>query len=392
MERLGASLGDEGDEREVSMKIGMYLRHFPADRQLMTGGTSKAVHGLASGLADHGASVTVLCEGEEAFAVRSDNGYIIHSFVRSGRSPFAVSHDLTENLLLGRSGFDVVVLNGIFSPYLSTLGALLRRANVPYVVAPHDPYHPNIFRKRFVVKRPYWYLYERRLLARARAIQVLDSRHGRYIESLGIHTPTFEVPNGFLDSDVPPETPQLTQRADGRVRALYLGRVDSYNKGLDLLLAAVQSLPEIWLTIQGPDWGDRGDLVRTSRKLGIGNRVAFALPDFDRTASSIIAEYEILCLPSRFEGFGLSALEAMLSSRVVLASDIAGVSGHVRSSGCGVCVSPETSSISAGLRTLLDRRESWPTMGSKGRRYAMHNLRWRDIAGRALRAYQSVLD
>ena len=40
--------------------------------------------------------------------------------------------------------------------------------------------------------------------------------------------------------------------------------------------------------------------------------------------------HDLFVLPSRFEGFGLSALEAMLAARPVLVSDVAGLAPHIR--------------------------------------------------------------
>ena len=91
----------------------------------------------------------------------------------------------------------------------------------------------------------------------------------------------------------------------------------------------------------------------------------------------------MFCLPSRFEGFGLAALEAMLAARVLLVSERAGIARHVAASGCGVAVAPTVEGVREGLDRLLRRREHWREMGLAGRRHALRHLRWLRLVGAA---------
>ncbi|MNC85551.1 D-inositol-3-phosphate glycosyltransferase [compost metagenome] len=122
----------------------------------------------------------------------------------------------------------------------------------------------------------------------------------------------------------------------------------------------------------------------------ISSKVAFRAPDYRRSSPRIIADHDVFCLPSRFEGFGLAALESMLAARVLLVSEIAGIARHVRASDCGVVVKPTTASVAEGLAALLQRRSEWREMGLRGRRYALANLQWKNIAASALRHYERL--
>jgi glycosyltransferase involved in cell wall biosynthesis len=99
----------------------------------------------------------------------------------------------------------------------------------------------------------------------------------------------------------------------------------------------------------------------------------------------------VFCLPSRFEGFGLSALEAMLAGRVLLVSERAGIARHIHASECGITVEPTVAGIGKGLESLLERRAEWREMGLAGRRYALANLQWRNIAAAALDQYHRLV-
>ena len=96
-------------------------------------------------------------------------------------------------------------------------------------------------------------------------------------------------------------------------------------------------------------------------------------------------------IPSRFEGFSLAAMEAMLAGRPIVISDIAGLAPHIRLSGGGVVVDSTVPSIRDGIRNLLNRQPDWPAIGSAGRAYALKHFRWTRIAAEALSHYRQLV-
>jgi glycosyltransferase involved in cell wall biosynthesis len=377
------------------MQICLYLKHFPSDgNNLQQGeGTRKAVHGLASGLAACGADVTVLCEGNQDSLVKSTEGYKIACFSNPNPEPcFTIAPTLKDYIRHQHDQSSLIILNGIFHRSVFAFSQFLKQHSIPYIAAPHDPYHPAIFQKNTHLKIPYWFLFEQRLLKSAKAIQVLDIRHQDWIRRLGVSTPVLEVPNGFSPQDVHPDS-TLTWRLDGTPKLLFLGRIDSHNKGLDILLnafAEIAKTSDAQLTIQGPDWGDRTALEKQAIQLGLSGRVEFLGPDYQLSPSALIANYDIFCISSRFEGFSLSALEAMLAGRVLLISEIAGIAPHVQASGCGLVVKAETRAIACGLQELFQYRPEWQAMGLKGRQHVLEKLNWCNIASHALGQYQNL--
>jgi glycosyltransferase involved in cell wall biosynthesis len=377
------------------MQVMLYLKHFPAAGAPLNEGTSIAVGGLASGLAENGARVAVLCEGPARSSIRTERGYAVECFAnRHPYRTFSLAPGLKRHIaeqLAPRRGLCLV--NGMFHPPVYAMGRWLRRLGVPYVVAPHDPYDSAVFSRNAHLKWPYWYLFERRLLRRASAVQVLDIKHAECLRGLGVGTRVIETLNGVAPGSAPPES-QLTWRAAAEpVSLVFLGRIDSWNKGLDILIDAFPhfaALTGARLTLQGPDWGDRARLEERAARRMISSKVAFHAPDYRRSSPWIIADHDVFCLPSRFEGFGLAALEAMLAARVLLVSEIAGIARHVRASDCGVIVKPTTAGVAEGLAALLQRRSEWREMGLRGRRYALANLQWKNIAASALQHYERL--
>jgi glycosyltransferase involved in cell wall biosynthesis len=226
-------------------------------------------------------------------------------------------------------------------------------------------------------------------------VQVLDKRHASFLRNLGVQTPVIEVVNGFAPGDVPDESALRFRDPSDQspISFLFLGRIDRINKGLDLLMRAFAQLKdavELRLTLQGPDRGDRPALEDQVRRLNLSDRVTILGPDYDARPSDLAARHDLFVLPSRFEGFGLSALEAMLAARPVLVTDIAGLAPHVRAADAGVVADASVDSIRDGLKTLLSRRAEWKEIGLRGRGYVLENLNWTHIAADALAAYQPL--
>lgn len=102
--------------------------------------------------------------------------------------------------------------------------------------------------------------------------------------------------------------------AAGQVRrVLAIGRLVP-QKGFDLLVAAMSGLPDLELSIVGAG----------PEALNLaGPRVELA--GFVADVPGRLARAELLVVPSRWEGFGLVAVEAMASGVPVIASDIPGL-------------------------------------------------------------------
>jgi glycosyltransferase involved in cell wall biosynthesis len=118
---------------------------------------------------------------------------------------------------------------------------------------------------------------------------------------------------------VQPITSQAAMWTDSRIKTLFIGRLDR-QKGVDVLLEAVRGLEsQISLRIVG-------ESVQSSAQ----KRCRFAHVEYlgwldAAAAASQINACDVVVVPSRWEGFGLVALEAMRSGKPVIASAVGGL-------------------------------------------------------------------
>ncbi|MDY0957163.1 glycosyltransferase [Sphingomonas sp. CFBP8993] len=199
---------------------------------------------------------------------------------------------------------------------------------------------------------------ERDLAPRADRIVLISEHEQREGLRIGIAAERMTlVLNGIADlhSDRP------ARWVDERVRVLFVGRLDT-QKGFDTLLDAVAPIQDrvtvrvIGKAVAGPASTPR---PHTPQIEYLGWR------SLSEVATEIAAA-DVVAIPSRWEGFGLVALEAMCGSRAVVASSVGGLREIIVDGVTGYLVPPDSPER---LMRALSRhdRATWQAMGRAGR-------------------------
>lgn len=119
-------------------------------------------------------------------------------------------------------------------------------------------------------------------------------------------------------------------------------------KGQDLALEALTrpGVEDLQLLVVGP--GDTTELKEQARRLGVADRVRFT--GVRRDVPAILAAVDMLLLPSRWEGMPYVILEAMASSRAVVATPVDGAKDLVVPGETGVIATEiSAAAIAEGL-------------------------------------------
>ena len=130
------------------------------------------------------------------------------------------------------------------------------------------------------------------------------------------------IPVDMVSAGVPPGLFQITRRPQNFL--LYFGRLDVFHKGIDTLLEAIAILakrrPGVELRIAGRGAADRISALVEKSQLGSNVRVLGAVSDAER--DELFSTAAIQIMPSRFEGFGLAAAEAMAAGVPLIATNV----------------------------------------------------------------------
>lgn len=154
---------------------------------------------------------------------------------------------------------------------------------------------------------------------------------------------------------------------DEDVLLLVLAQI-TRRKGIDVLLDAFAAVrapsprTHLWIAGDGPE---RAALAAQAASLGLGDAVTFLGPRADK--ADLLAAADVLVLPSRREGLGIAALEAMAAGRAVLASRVGGLAEAVVHEGTGLLVPPDdASALGDALRRLLTDAALRARLGAAG--------------------------
>jgi glycogen synthase len=181
----------------------------------------------------------------------------------------------------------------------------------------------------------------------------------------------------FNSVSLPTALPQPLPTAPPRL--VCAGRLH-FQKGFDLALTALAAIihrfPDIRLTVAG-DGPERLALERQANELnltGFVNFIGWVSPD---KVPELFDTATIILMPSRWEGFGLVALEAGLMARPVIATRVGGIPEVVAHKETGLLVESEKSeALANALVFLLTHPDQAAQMGSAGRRRAEKLFSW----------------
>jgi len=156
------------------------------------------------------------------------------------------------------------------------------------------------------------------------------------------------------------------------VKIGFVGRLVD-QKGCDVLITAYARLANAGLparlTIVG-DGPDRAKLERRVEDLGLSGSVDFL--GFRPDGAALMTEMDIVAVPSRFEPFGIVAVEAMAQGRPVVASAVGGLTETVADGSTGHLVpAGDPVRLADALGDLVRSSALREQMGAAGRERAM---------------------
>ncbi len=178
--------------------------------------------------------------------------------------------------------------------------------------------------------------------------------------------------------------------------ALLLGMVCRLveQKGIPYALEALRRLraqyPQAHLVIAG-DGEKAAELRRLASALGIADRVHWL--GWRSDAADLMAAFDVLLVPSLWEGFGLVLLEAMSRRVPVIASRVSAIPEVIVDGESGILIAPrDVDALTQAIARLLNDRALRKYMGLLGAaRLEEHFSVERMISG-TLAVYEQVLD
>ncbi|MGH8722065.1 MAG: glycosyltransferase, partial [Burkholderiales bacterium] len=218
---------------------------------------------------------------------------------------------------------DVVHFHSVHVALNVALAERLRDTGLPYCVTAHGALFPAALRRARMKKAAFRRLFERRFLREASFVHAVSPHEVGAIRGYGFDGPVVIAPNGVpAGAGVAPARPDALYAAHpslfDRNIFMFVGRLDPWQKGLDLLIEAFAraALHNAVLVLVGPDCrGSRRSLRMLADRLGILPRVLFTGAAFGEDRANLFAAADVFVHPSRWEGLSLSVLAAAAAGK-----------------------------------------------------------------------------
>jgi glycosyltransferase involved in cell wall biosynthesis len=337
--RAGTESPDDGRDPSVALHVGQLLQRIP-------GGIGRYTRALIDELPRAGVALSTFAAGDPSVALAESFPH----FVELGHPYAPVRYELWHRFRAPRIRIQADVVH---APSM----AIPPTGDRPLVVTVHDVAflrHPELFTKRGVS----FHTRGLELTRRDAAAIVTPSRftHDELVREGFPPDRIHVIPHGIAvgPAPVPAELERRLRWAGVETPfVLFVGTVEP-RKGLPILLRAMEAVrrehPDTTLVVVGrPGWGEVPDLDASFvRKLGATD---------DDVLDALYRTAAVVAVPSRYEGFGLPALEAMAHGAPVVASDATSLPEVVGDA--GILVEPEAVDAWAGAvnRVLGDDDE-----------------------------------
>ncbi|MCX6829226.1 MAG: glycosyltransferase [candidate division Zixibacteria bacterium] len=188
--------------------------------------------------------------------------------------------------------------------------------------------------------------------------------------------------------------PARSPRQSAEVRLIFM-KAHQRKYGPDILLKALHLLSDrgkhIVLTMAGT--GElTDDLKSMVHEFLLDDRVKFVGYIENDQVPSILAEHDIMVMPSLAESFGVAALEGAAVGLPVIASDVGGIPEVVEDGETGILVRPgDPESLAEAIMKLASDVELRKRMGKAGKEMVGRKYRWQASIDQMVQLYERLM-
>jgi glycosyltransferase involved in cell wall biosynthesis len=302
--------------------------------------------------------------------------------------PLWLRYSPTLAAVVSTSGASILHAHGLWSLFSLSVLRAASRGGIPCVLSAHGMLDPGSLRHKAWKKRIAWLLWERRLARAAAVLHATSDAEAKSLRAQGLTQPVAVVPPG-VD---PPPRGRSPRDATAPRTALFLSRIHPIKGLLNLVDAWAAVRPSGWrCVVAGPDPVGHARLVQEAvRKAGLHDVFTFPGAVDDRGKWDLLAQVDLLLLPTFSENFGIVVAEALAAGLPVITTKAAPWSELV-SHRCGWWVDVGAEPFAAALREACARSDAERLdMGDRGRRLVESRYTWPAAASHMRTVYEWI--
>lgn len=272
-----------------------------------------------------------------------------------------------------------------------------KKNNIPYVLQAHGSVLP--FFQKEKLKEVFDKLCGFKILKNASKLFALtDVEREQYIK-MGMEEKKIKiVPLGIELKDYANLPPRGNFRKKYHIEndeklLLFIGRINKI-KGLDLLINSFYILNKtnrnIKLAIVGPNNGFLNELKTLVEEFKLEDKVIIRGPLFEDLKRKAIVDSDIFVMPSQYESFTTSGLEAMACEKPVVLTK----NNHIHTwvnNNTGFSVEYNKEDLASKLKKLIDNKELREALGKNGLKQVKEYYNWDSVEKQVMSIYKEII-
>lgn len=324
--------------------------------------------------------------------------YDINPYIKSEWNTDFQCHNLSEypNMRINDlpSPFnnpDLVIFEGVYEyPFCRIVFELWKR-HIPYIVIPRSSLTRQAQRRKVLKKKIANYIYFNLFVNKARAIQYLTNNEYSESSEKWNRTPLI-IPNGININNKKKIFNRLNQ-----ISGIYIGRIDTYQKGLDLLFeACIRHKKELRysncvINVYGPDrYNSKAGLAQMIHDNNVQDIIRLNDGVYDYQKENRLLDADFFIMTSRFEGHPMGLIEALSYGLPCLVTVGTNMATEIAAADAGWTAENNVVSIQNALVKMMNEKEKFEKKGNAAFILAQE-FDWRKIAERSHEEYLRIL-
>ena len=286
---------------------------------------------------------------------------------------------------------DIVVFQECYRKEYLTIWPQLKKKYIPYIIIPHGELGKEAQYKKHIKKVIANLLFFNRFTKNAAAIQCLSKRE---LDNTRFGKKKILATNGIYI----PKRKKIDKPNDTSVNFCYIGRLDAYHKGLDLLIMAVKELKtylqerSVTINIFGPDiLGRMNYLKELIIKTDVSEIIKLNHEVAGEEKERILLTSDVFIQTSRFEGMPLGILEALSYGIPTIITEGTTLAETIQKANAGWNAGNTIESIKEAIVQCLTQKKNWSKMGNNGREYVQLEYSWDNIMRQTIKKYEEIV-
>lgn len=287
---------------------------------------------------------------------------------------------------------DLVVFESAYDfPFLNMFSEL-QKLRIPYIIIPRCELTQNAQKRKAFKKWLGNRVYFNKIIKKACAIQFLTEKE--YQDSgERWNNNSFIVPNGVNSKKL--IKPSLNKKS---LTGIYIGRLEIYQKGLDLMMDAIKVVKEelrdnnCKIFLYGPNYENTVEKINNIIRLNqIEDIIQIKNAIFDEEKKEKLITSDFFIMTSRFEGHPMGLIEALSYGLPCVITEGTNMTDVVSNYDAGWIAKNDIESISNAIRSLLNERKLINTKGKAAVKVA-DKYNWDNLAKKSHNKYKELID